>query len=81
MLTSPVGWLDGTRVRPEAAPGGPRRRFRVEQVGIGTKPAEDPGMAFGDELAVDVAIVHPERAEQSTVLVVGGSLQIGRAHV
>jgi hypothetical protein len=47
------------------------RRLSVEQIRIGTEAAKNPGPAVGHQLAVDVPLVHPERAEQPPVLIPG----------
>ena len=54
--------------------GFPGLRLGLNQIGIGGKPAKHPGMPFRHHLAVDIALVDPERGEHPPILVEGAAL-------
>jgi len=65
--------LRGERVRgrPEPAPGLTGFRLGCQKIRVGREAAEDPGVPFCDEFAIQIAVVEPERAEEPAVLVAG----------
>ena len=56
-------------IGPEPAVGFPGLRLGLHQIGIGGKPAKHPGMPFRHHLAVDIALIDPERGQHPPILV------------
>lgn len=62
---------------PQPALRPPGRLLGVDEIGIGSEAIKHPGMPLGNQFAVEIAIVEPERAEEPAMLVAGPS---GHSH-
>lgn len=54
---------------PESTAVPTGRLLGSQQIGWRGEPVKDPGVAFGDQLVVEIALVNPEGTQQPVVLV------------
>jgi len=69
VLISPFLGGDRPRIGPETSPALARQTLRIEQILGRSVPAKHPGIPFCHHLSIDHAIVDPERAQETAILI------------